>query len=292
MTLSIITINYNNEEGLAKTLKSVLTQTYTQFEHVIVDGASTDNAVEIIKQYEKDATARGIKVVWVSEKDKGIYNAMNKGIKMASGEYIQILNSGDCLAADTVVADMFSALEEKKYPEILYGNMLKTVDWKTYQRDNCGANSEYTPNSFLYFYNGTLNHDCAYIKRSLFEQFGYYNENMKICSDWEWYVRAIVLGNIQPVYINIDVTIFDMNGVSESAGKNKHIIKQERSEYLASAFPKAVINDYNKYAFILLQYQRLKKHHLWGLVRLMERVLFKLEKWRNKANIKKLKKQY
>ena len=292
MTLSIITINYNNAQGLEKTLKSVLTQTNTQFEHVIVDGASTDNAVEIIKQYEKDATARGIKVVWVSEKDKGIYNAMNKGIKMASGEYIQILNSGDCLAADTVVNDMFSALKEKEIPEILFGNMLKTVDWKTYQRDNCGANSEYTPNSFLYFYNGTLNHDCAYIKRSLFDQFGYYNENMKICSDWEWYVRAIVLGNVQPVYVNIDVTIFDMNGVSESAGKNKHIIKQERSEYLASAFPKSVINDYNKYAFVLLQYQRLKKHHLWGLVYFVERVLFKLEKWRNKANIKKLKKQY
>ena len=280
MTLSIITINYNNAEGLGKTLNSVLSQINTQFEHVIVDGASTDNAIEIIQQYEKDATARGIKVVWVSEKDKGIYNAMNKGIKMASGEYIQILNSGDCLAADTVVGDMYSALKEEEYPEILYGNMLKTVDWKTYQRDDCGANSEYTPNSFLYFYNGTLNHDCAYIKRSLFNKLGYYNENMKICSDWEWYVRAIVIGNVQPIYVNIDVTIFDMNGVSESAGKNKHIIKQERSEYLASAFPKAVINDYNKYAFVLLQYQRLKKYHLWGLVRFIERVLFKLEKWR------------
>ena len=285
MKLSIITINYNNAQGLEKTLKSVLTQTNTQFEHVIVDGASTDNAVEIIQQYENDASARGIKVVWVSEKDKGIYNAMNIGIKMASGEYIQILNSGDCLATDSVVSDMIVALKDKEYPEILYGNMLKTVDWKAYQRDNCGANSEYTPNSFLYFYNGTLNHDCAYIKRSLFDQFGYYNENMKICSDWEWYVRAIVLGNVQPVYVNIDVTIFDMNGVSESAGKNKHIIKQERSEYLASAFPKAVINDYNKYAFVLLQYQRLKKFHLWGLVYFIERVLFKIEKLSN--NIKK-----
>ena len=125
MLLSIITINYNNALGLGKTLKSVLTQTNTLFEHVIVDGASTDNAVEIIQQYEKDATARGIKVIWVSEKDKGIYNAMNKGIKKASGEYIQILNSGDCLASDTVVNDMFEALKEKEYPEILYGNMTK-----------------------------------------------------------------------------------------------------------------------------------------------------------------------
>ena len=288
MTLSIITINYNNAQGLEKTLKSVLTQTCAQFEHVIVDGASTDNAVEIIQQYEKEATVRGIKVVWVSEKDKGIYNAMNKGIKMASGEYIQILNSGDCLAADTVIAEMFSALKKKEFPEILYGNMLKTVDWKTYQRDNCGANSEYTPNSFLYFYNGTLNHDCAYIKRSLFEKFGYYNEEMRICSDWEWYIRAIVLGNVSPVYVNIDVTIFDMNGVSESAGKNKHIILQERSEYLESAFPKAVLNDYSKYAFVLFQYQRLKKYHLWSLIYFVERILFKLEKWINNCRKSRL----
>ena len=280
MKLSIITINYNDAIGLQKTLNSTLTQSCTDFEHVIVDGASPDNSVEVIEKYAAEASAKGIKVTWISEKDKGIYNAMNKGIKMSSGEYIEILNAGDILASDEVVEKMYAALEEKNYPELLYGNMLKTVDWVHIKRDNCGGNSEYTPNSFLYFYNGTLNHDCAYIKRSLFDKFGFYNEEMKICSDWEWYVRAIVLGNVSPVYVNIDVTIFDMNGVSESAGKNKHIIKKERSEYLESAFPKAVINDYDKYAFVLLQYQRLKKHHLWGLVRFMERVLFKLEKWR------------
>ena len=280
MKLSIITINYNNAEGLRKTLASVVMQTYTDFEHVIVDGASTDNSVEIIKQYEKQALAKGIKVTCISENDEGIYNAMNKGIRMSSGEYIEILNSGDCLASNSVVNDMLTALEQNSYPEILYGNMFKTFDWKTYKRDTSCKNPDYTPDSFLYFYNGTLNHNSAYIKRTLFEQFGFYNEKMKICSDWEWYVRSIVLGNITPIYVNIDVTIFDMNGVSESAGKNKHIIQQERSEYLSSTFPKAIINDYKNYSFVLLQYQRLKKYHLWGLVRFVERVLFKLEKWR------------
>ena len=280
INLSIITINYNNAQGLKRTLSSVLHQTYTDFEHVIVDGASTDNSIEIIKQYEKQALAKGIKVIWISENDEGIYNAMNKGIRMSSGEYIEILNSGDCLASNSVVNNMLTALEQNAYPKILYGNMLKTFDWKTYKRDTSCKNPDYTPESFLYFYNGTLNHNSAYIKRTLFEQFGFYNEKMKICSDWEWYVRTIVLGNITPVYVNIDVTIFDMNGISESAGKNKHIIQQERSEYLSSAFPKAIINDYKNYAFVLLQYQRLKKYHLWGLVRFVERVLFKLEKWR------------
>ena len=121
MKLSIITINYNDAIGLQKTLNSTLMQTCTDFEHVIVDGASPDNSVEVIEKYAAEASAKGIKVTWISEKDKGIYNAMNKGIKMASGDYIQILNSGDCLAADTVVADMYSALKEKEYPEILYG---------------------------------------------------------------------------------------------------------------------------------------------------------------------------
>ena len=275
MKLSIITINYNDAIGLQKTLNSIISQTCTDFEHVIVDGASPDNSVEVIEKYATEASLKGIKVTWISEKDKGIYNAMNKGIEMASGEYIEILNAGDILASDEVVEKMYEALEEKNNPEILYGNMLKTVDWIHIKRDNCGANSEYTPNSFLYFYNGTLNHDCAYIKRSLFDKFGYYNEEMKICSDWEWYVRAIILGNVSPVYVNIDVTIFDMNGVSESAGKNKHIIKKERSEYLESAFPKAVI----KYAFVITQHQRLKKYKLWKLVYIFERILFKLEKW-------------
>ena len=226
MNLSIITINYNNALGLEKTLKSVLTQTSTQFEHVIVDGASTDNAVEIIEQYEKDATARGIKVVWVSEKDKGIYNAMNKGIKMAQGGYIQILNSGDCLAADTVVAAMYSALKEKEYPDVLYGNMTKVdVSGKV-----IGKSTE-TPYSFHNYFVSTLNHDCAYIKRSLFDEnhYGLYDETLKIVSDWKWYTEAIGLGRVRPVYVNIDVTIFDSDGISET---NLKLRNEERAKVL------------------------------------------------------------
>ena len=157
--------------------------------------------------------------------------------------------------------------------------MLKSYDGKTIiSRDTCGGKM-YTPESFLYFYKGTLNHDCAYIRRDLFEKYGLYNEQMKICSDWEWYVRAIVLGGEKPIYTNIDVTIFDMNGVSESHGKNAELIKKERREYLESILPPAVLHDYDQFAFPLLQYQRLKKYHLWGVVHFMERVLFKLEKW-------------
>ena len=202
-------------------------------------------------------------------------------------DYVQILNSGDILAAPDVTERMISVLNSLNLNSlnitenvpILYGNMLKSYDGKTIiNRDTCGGDM-YTPESFLYFYKGTLNHDCAYIRRDLFEKYGLYNEEMKICSDWEWYVKAIALGGEKPVYTNIDVTIFDMNGVSESYGKNADIIKRERREYLEKILPPPVLHDYDMYAFPITQYQRLKKHHLWGLVYFLERVLFKLEKW-------------
>lgn len=291
MRLSIITINYNNASGLRKTLASVASQTYRDIEHVIVDAASTDGSVDVIRDYESAnrSSVHPLTIVWSSKKDKGIYNGMNIGIQRATGDYIQILNSGDLLAAPDVTERMMAALDSLNTKRstlnedaisILYGNMLKSYDGKTIiNRDTCGGEM-YTPKSFLYFYKGTLNHDCAYIRRDLFEKYGLYNEDMKICSDWEWYVRAIVLGGEKPVYTNIDVTIFDMNGVSESYGKNADIIKRERREYLEKILPPPVLRDYDMYAFPITQYQRLKKHHLWGLVYFLERVLFKLEKWR------------
>lgn len=315
MKLSIITINYNNAEGLRKTLASVASQTYRDIEHVIVDAASTDGSVDVIRDYESAnrSSVHPLTIIWSSEPDKGIYNAMNKGIEIAlgrrivnsfnrselvddknigiqraTGDYIQILNSGDILAADDVTARMMAALDSLNAQRstlngdavsILYGNMLKSYDGKTIiHRDTCGGDM-YTPESFLYFYKGTLNHDCAYIRRDLFEKYGLYNEQMKICSDWEWYVRAIVLGGEKPVYTNIDVTIFDMNGVSESAGKNAELIKKERRKYMESILPPSVLHDYDAFSFSVLQYQRLKKYHLWGMVYFVERVLFKLEKW-------------
>ena len=286
MKLSIITINYNNAEGLRKTLASVAAQTYKQIEHVIVDAASSDGSVDMIKEYAEETA---YPVSWSSKKDKGVYNGMNIGILRATGDYIQILNSGDILAAPDVTERMISELDSLNAKRsslnddsiaILYGNMLKSYDGKTIiNRDTCG-NGMYTPESFLYFYKGTLNHDCAYIRRDLFDKYGLYNEDMKICSDWEWYVKAIALGGEKAVYSNIDVTIFDMNGVSESHGENAELIKKERREYLVKTLPASILQDYDQYAFPMEQYNRLKRRHLWGLVYFIERVLFKLEKWR------------
>lgn len=274
MTLSIITINRNNYSGLEKTMQSVFSQTCKDIEYVVIDGASTDGSADVIKRL---GARFGGRLKWLSEPDSGIYNAMNKGIKMATGDYIQILNSGDMLAAPDVIERMQTEVQritesEGKEPDIVYGNMTKVdPDGKI-----IGKSGE-TEYSLRQFYSSTLNHDCAYIRRELFDKYGYYDENLKIVSDWKWYLQAIGLGNVVPRYADIDVTIFDAGGISET---NQTLRNFERRKVLEEVLPPAVLWDYDHHAFDIVQMNRLKKHHLYFLVYLIERCLFKLEKWR------------
>ena len=269
MKVSIITINRNNAIGLEKTMQSVAVQTSVEFEYVVIDGASTDNSVETIKKYESQFAH----LKWVSEPDAGIYNAMNKGICMASGDYIQILNSGDCLASNDVTERMFSALDDTGEPSILYGNMVKCFPDGRKLVDKGFAGQEIT---MLGMYTGTLNHDPAYIRRDLFEKYGNYDENLKIVSDWKWYLRAIILGDEKPQYTDIDVTLFDMSGISET---NKELDNIERKQVLEQLFPHAVLADFEQYAFPIEQIKRLQRYPwAYKMVWLLERCLFKVEK--------------
>lgn len=299
MKLSIITINYNNAAGLKKTLDSVAGQKLDfrlqmadrelenddfQLEHVIVDGGSTDGSVDIIRDYVLQIANCGlqIEIKWVSEKDKGIYNAMNKGIKMAMGEYIQILNSGDVLASDHVITDCRLKIAELGYPEMIYGNMIKqTPDGKILGKSGKVAYS------LLQYFTSTMNHDCCWIKRTLFVSdsvserrekmcYGLYDERLKIVSDWKWFLQAIGLGELKPTYVDIDMTIFGTEGISE---KNLSLRNQERRQVLEEVIPPAILWDYDHHAFDMVQMNRLRKYRLYGLVYLMERLLFKLEKW-------------
>lgn len=315
MKLSIITINYNNAEGLRKTLASIASQTYRYIEHIIIDGGSTDDSVDVIKEYESTIKQSvtidkpTIQVKWLSEKDNGIYNAMNKGIEIALGrrgisedhtsapnslnakrstlneslcDYIQILNSGDILAAPDVTERMMieldsqnakrSTLNDKIDVPILYGNMIK----KDYSTGKIIGKSGEVECSLRQYYSATLNHDCCYIRRDMFEKYGLYDENLKIVSDWKWFLQTIGLGNMKPVYVDIDVTIFDASGISES---NLELRNKERRQVLKELLPPAILADYDAHSFDAEQMNRLRKHHLYGLVYFMERVLFKLEKW-------------
>ncbi len=273
MFLSIITINRNNADGLEQTMHSVASQTFKDFEYIVIDGASTDGSVEVIKKYESQFAH----LKWLSEPDTGIYNAMNKGIRMVSGEYIQILNSADCLAANDVTERMLSALEGAGCPNIFYGNMVKCFPDGHQRVDKSFAGQEIT---LLGMFTGTLNHDPAYIRRDLFEKYGYYDETLKIVSDWKWYLQAIIFGGEKPQYVDLDVTMFDMTGISET---NKELDKAERKTVLEQMFPKAILDDYERYAFPIEQFNRLHGHPwAYKMVWFLERCLFKMEKTKMK----------
>lgn len=273
MKLSIVTINRNNAVGLEKTLLSVASQSFKDFEYIVIDGASNDSSVDVIKSHESDFT----RLRWVSEPDMGIYNAMNKGLRMTSGDYIQILNSGDCLAAPDVTERMLIELEKVGNPSILYGNMIKCFPNGRRMVDKCFAGQEIT---MLGMYTGTLNHDPTYIRRDMFEKYGYYDENLRIVSDWKWYLQAIILGGEKPQYTDINVTLFDMSGISET---NKDLDRAERKQVLEQLFSKAVLADYEKYAFPMEQIKRLQRYPwAYKLMWFMERCLFKLEKAKRK----------
>ena len=290
MKLTIITINYNNAFGLQKTMESVLNQTSGEFEYIIIDGQSTDESVEIIRKYE-DLKVRNF--FWISERDKGIYNAMNKGIQMAKGDYIQFLNSGDTLVGADVTEKMINELQNqeprtrsKELKEnseelgvgILYGNMLKKVGGKVI----CDKGFSGRQPTFLDFYTGTLNHSPVYIKRSLFNDFGLYDETLKYVSDWKWYVQVILFGAVKPHYVDVDVVDFDMSGVSTT---NWEKTLQEKRKEMEKLFPGVILKDYDDWAFGIEQLQRLKRH-AWAYrsVYLLERMLFQMEKRKNKKS--------
>ena len=276
MILTIITINRNNATGLRKTMQSIVSQTSSDFEYLVVDGASTDESVEVIKGY---SPSLGNRMKWMSESDNGIYNAMNKGIAMASGDYVQFLNSGDCLASNDVVERMYKALEENGYPSILYGNMLKDMPGGRIVKDRCFAGHDIT---MLGFYTGTLNHSPALIRRDLFERYGPYDESLKIVSDWKWYLKVIILGDEKPIYTDIDVTLFDMTGISET---NLELRDREKKQELSKMIPATILADYQTWSFPIEQMKRLKRHP-WSyrIVWFLERCLFKWEKWKNRRS--------
>lgn len=276
MRLSIITINRNNAIGLEKTIKSVASQSFKEFEYIIVDGASTDRSVLAIKSHETDF----LHLNWVSEPDSGIYNAMNKGLRMASGDYVQILNSGDCLATEKITERMLCELEKKGCPSIFYGNMVKISPNGNRSVDKCFAGQKIT---MLGMFTSTLNHDPAFIRRDLFTKYGYYDEDLKIVSDWKWYIQAIIFGGEKPKYVDLDVTLFDMTGISET---NKELEKFERKQVLEQLLPATILEDYQDFAFPMEQIERLKRYPwAYKMVWFLERILFKLEKTKGKKTL-------
>lgn len=267
--ISIITINKNNANGLKKTIESIKQQTNTNIEHIIIDGNSSDDSVSIIKEYHDKAN---IKVVWISEPDSGIYSAMNKGIRLSTGKYLQFLNSGDILCNGDVAQVMSDELESKQTPPILYGNMIKAYPNGTTIKDMGFQGKKI---NFFDMFSGTLNHSSAIIYKQLFEQHGYYDESFRIVSDWIWYYKVILEHKIDPVYVNIDVSTFDMTGISNT---NHKLEKEERSRFLKTVMPEYIYDDYKGRAYSIKQINRIQTHNMaWKCFNILDTITKKIE---------------
>ncbi len=277
MTLTIITINYNNALGLQKTVQSVLSQNSKDFEYIVIDGASTDGSVETIQRFNNSTVQQ---FNWISEPDNGIYHAMNKGIRMAKGEYIHFLNSGDWLVDEYVVEKMLVELNELiangQQPDVFVGNKIMIRPDGKIRR----GHNDKRPVTAYTFYRGTIEHTSAYIRSALFDTVGLYDETLRIVSDWKWYFEAVLHHNAKVSFTDLYVTYFDNTGISST---NQQLDKAERRQVLEQMLPSAVLSDYDTYSFDIDQMQRIKRYPvLYRQVWFLERCLFKLDKWNGK----------
>lgn len=261
--LSIITINLNNAEGLEKTISSVINQSYSNFEYIVIDGGSTDGSVDVIRKYADKLT------YCVSEPDSGIYNAMNKGIRKASGEYCQFLNSGDWLVAPDVTERMMEGMPDCA---IYYGNMITVQNGK--HRVDKGFEGK--PITLLDLFLYTINHSPAYIRRDLFGKYGVYDETLKIVSDWKFYLVAVGLNNEVVAYRDVNVAMFDITGISTL---NLSLCREERQTVIRGLINNNIIRDLEEYASIRDTCRRLKKYPwVWFIVRFLNFAMKKREK--------------
>lgn len=202
MKLSIITINYNNCSGLQRTIESVLAQTFVDYEWIVVDGGSTDGSRELLEQYKSHFSW------WCSEPDKGIYNAMNKGIMHAHGEYLNFLNSGDCYCDFSILETIFG-IEKKYKEEILYGNTNYVypnhVDHRIYPSQ---INLDY------FLQNKTINHQSIFIRLDLQKRYLYEEQHYRISADYAFLMHCQFEG-VQFKALNLDVVNYDATGVSQ-----------------------------------------------------------------------------
>lgn len=199
---------------MRKTIKSIVNQTYKDFEFIIIDGASSDSSLDVINEYSNCID------YWISEPDMGIYNAMNKGIDIARGEYCIFINSGDCLYNNETLSAVSIELDGTN---IITGTTMfeNGEQW-------------FPPNSLSipYFYTSSLSHPASFIKMSLLKKY-HYDESLKIVSDWKFFLQILLIEGVSYKPLNIIISIFDISGISMN---NPDLCMKERQNVLDNDF--------------------------------------------------------
>ncbi|NJM80314.1 MAG: glycosyltransferase [Flavobacterium sp.] len=256
--ICIITINYNNKTGLQKTFESIQNQTYRDFEYIVIDGGSTDGGLELNKKNNQISK-------WISEKDSGVYNAMNKGIKLCSSDYIIFMNSGDTFYTNDVLEKVVPLLNFEN--EIVYGNAY-------YYNDEGYKREEIPPSELTFWYLKVfgINHQSVFIKKKLFNDIQYYNEDFKICADWEFFMIAICLKNVKYKYIPLTICYYDFSGISAKK-ENIDLYLREKDLSLKKHFT-IFYND-----LIFLEISKTKRFKQFLHISQHKKISFRFLKW-------------
>lgn len=196
--LTVVTVVFNGERFLEKTIQSIINQTYNNIEYIIIDGKSTDGTLDIIKKNEDKID------YWQSEVDSGIYDAMNKAISLSHGDFINFMNCGDEFALNTTVENIFA--NYTKY-NIIYGNVLDCDGRKIPQSRLSLINL---------FFEKTICHQAVFFKKELFDYYKY-DTHYKLIADRKWFLDSFKV--LKPCYVNIDVCKYDLNGISSNYNK-------------------------------------------------------------------------
>ncbi|MCY7363193.1 MAG: glycosyltransferase, partial [Ignavibacteria bacterium] len=210
MKVSIITVCYNAEKHIEETIQSVLSQDFNDLEYLLIDGGSNDSTVEIVNKYNSKIDCI------ISEKDEGMYDAMNKGIKLAKGELIGILNAGDLFLNEKVVSEIVNKIEEKDavYADLDYVNELTTN--RIIRKWTSG---EFNFTNFKYGW--MLPHPTLFIKKKIYENFGMYRLDYKTAADYELMLRIFYKNECSAVYLNRVIVKMRVGGASNSSIKNR-----------------------------------------------------------------------
>ena len=216
--ISVITVNFNNLNGLKKTIKSVLKQTYLYYEYIVIDGGSTDGSRDYICSHQDNLS------YWCSEKDGGIYDAMNKGISHATGDYLLFLNSGDYFVKSNVLSTIFRVSFDE---DLLIGRQY-FIDSKGHKSSSHRIIKDEINEEF--FWSNTLPHQATFIKRDMFVRAGLYDTNYRIVSDWIFWYKAIVHSQASLKMIDTFVSFMEKNGVSGNIDR----CREEMAHFLFS----------------------------------------------------------
>ena len=277
MKLSIITINYNNATGLKRTLDSVAKQIWTDFEHIIIDGGSKDDSVEIIREYAKSNSFK-YHIKWISEQDSGIYDAMNKGIALSEGKYCLFLNGGDKLSNKNVINDIVSLGLQA---DIVCGDSIFEAS-KLHSTRNIISPDTIRASYLILSY---LPHQSSFIKRKLFDNIHKYDTEFRIVSDWLFFIEALLIYRVSYQHIPIVVSHCETEGVSNNP-MNCQLMEDEFQRGLSKILP-AFKDDYielrsmrrerltPKYNFLMQLDKSYIFKILWNIQKI-KKILYKL----------------